>query len=58
MAEMIGRIITASTIPTVNIVRPLVEAGPAKKGRKPRVSAAHSWKGTRVGARTARPQKP
>ena len=55
---MIGRIITPSTRPTVNIVRPLVEAGPAKKGMKPRVSAAHMWNGTSVGARTARPQKP
>ena len=37
IAEMIGRIITtASTRPTVNIpVRPLAEAGPAKKGKKP-----------------------
>ena len=32
---MIGRIITASTRPTVNIVRPLAEAGPAKKGGSP-----------------------
>ncbi len=31
-AVMIGRIITASTMPTVNMVRPVGDAGPAKNG--------------------------
>jgi hypothetical protein len=38
---MIGRIITASTTPAVSIVRPVADAGPAKRGMKERFSSAH-----------------
>ena len=41
-AVMIGRIITASTMPAVRMVRPVAEAGPAKNGMKPRLSSSHS----------------
>ena len=41
-AVMIGRIITASTMATVKIVRPVPETGPAKRGMNPRVSASHA----------------
>src|SRR3954452_19255062 len=37
-AVMIGRIITASTIPTTNMVRPVEDDGPLKKGMKSRWS--------------------
>ena len=40
---MIGRIITASTTPTVSIVRPLVDVGPAKNGMNPRLSSSHGY---------------
>jgi hypothetical protein len=40
MAEMIGRIITASTSPTVSIVRPVTDAGPANSGMKPRLRSS------------------
>ena len=42
MAVMIGRIITASTIPAVKIVRPVADGGPAKNGRNPRLAFSHS----------------
>ena len=35
-AVMIGRIITASVMPTMNIVRPVADTGPAKSGIQPR----------------------
>jgi hypothetical protein len=37
---MIGRIITPSTRPATSIVRPVEEAGPTKKGRKPRLRSS------------------
>ena len=40
---MIGRIIIASTMPAVNIVRPLVDAVPEKNGIKLRLSFAHGY---------------
>jgi hypothetical protein len=39
MAVMIGKIITASTRPTLRIVRPVFDAGPAKNGMNERWSA-------------------
>ena len=38
MAVMIGRIMTASTMATVRIVRPVPETGPLKSGNQPRFS--------------------
>ena len=57
-ALMIGRIITASTRPATSIVRPVVEAGPAKSGMKPRLSASHWALGTVAGASTVTPHSP
>ena len=57
-AETIGRIITASTIPATNIVRPVVEAGPSKNGMKPRWSSSHFMTGTVAGPSTKIPQRP
>ncbi len=42
MAEMIGRIITASTSPAVNIVRPVADGGPANSGMKLRFASSQS----------------
>ena len=38
IALMIGRIMTARTIPRTNIVRPVGEGGPLKKGKNARWS--------------------
>ncbi len=42
----------------MNIVRPVTDAGPAKTGMKPRLSASHCVTGTIAGPRTAMPQSP
>ena len=57
-AEMIGRIITARTSPTTSIVRPVIEAGPAKIGMKPSFASSHFIAGTAAGPRTKMPQRP
>jgi|GEM_PF-3941951 len=36
MAVMIGRIITASTMPALSMVRPVVDTGPANSGIQPK----------------------
>ncbi len=58
IALMIGRIITARTRPTTNIVRPVAVAGPAKNGIQPRCSASHFCSGTEAGPSTATPHRP
>ena len=56
---MIGRIMTANTTPAVIIVRPEVDAGPAKNGRKPRLSSSQgNTERARIGASTEMPQMP
>ncbi len=57
-AETIGRIIKASTIPAVSIVRPVTEAGPLKKGIQPRCATSQSSTGTIAGPSTKIPQRP
>ena len=56
---MIGRIITASTMAAVMIVRPDDDAGPLKSGMKPRLSSSHGYTlRARIGASTLMPQMP
>jgi hypothetical protein len=57
-AETIGRIITVKTRPATNIVRPVTEAGPSKKGMKPSFCSSHSIGPTAAGPSTKMPQRP
>ena len=58
IAVMIGRIITASTMPATNMVRPVLVAGPLKNGMKPRCAASHFCSPTDAGPSTTMPQRP
>ena len=56
---MIGRIMTANTMATVRMVRPVPETGGAKIGIQPRVSTIHaSTVERRNGDRTKTPHRP
>ena len=57
-AEMIGRIITASTTPTTSMVRPVTDAGPSKSGIQPRCSSSHSITADRRRAEDEDPPEP
>ena len=55
---MIGRTMTASTIPAVRMVLPVAEAGPWKIGSQPMFSASQLYAGEISLARNATPQAP
>ena len=58
MAVMIGMIMTASTMATVNTVLPVPETGGAKRGNHPRLSVSQTYNGVMAGASTLMPQSP
>ena len=58
IAEMIGRIITASTSPAVSMVLPVTDAGPSKRGIQPSLATSQSRIGTIAGPSTKIPQSP
>ncbi len=55
---MIGRIMIASTMPAVKMVRPVTEGGPAKNGRNDRCWYSQSCSGTSQVASDRAPQSP
>ena len=57
-AVMIGRIITASTMPATSMVRPVAETGPAKNGSQPNHSLSHVVRPAEAGPSTRAPHRP
>ena len=55
---MIGRIITASVMPTTNMVRPVADTGPAKNGSQPNQVFSQVVRPSVAGASTATPHRP
>ena len=51
-------IMTASTMATVRIVRPVPDTGGAKRGNQPMFSVSQMYTGTMAGASTPMPQRP